>query len=110
MYCTQCGTTLTETAKFCSQCGTRTAAGPVSYPERRLMRSRTDKKIAGVCGGVARYFDVDPTFVRLLWLILVFFPLPGGLIAYIIAWIVLPKEPIYLPAANVPYATTAPAV
>lgn len=58
----------------------------------RLYRSRTDKKIAGVCGGLAKYFDIDPVIVRLLWL---FFVLLGGsgIILYIIAWIIIPLEP-----------------
>jgi phage shock protein PspC (stress-responsive transcriptional regulator) len=58
---------------------------------RRLYRSRTDKKIAGVCGGLARYWGVDPVIPRIVWLILL---LGGvGLLAYLIAWIVIPQEP-----------------
>ena len=47
--------------------------------------------IAGVCGGIAEYFEVDPTLVRLAW---VFFSFAGGagLLAYIIAWIIVPEE------------------
>lgn len=56
------------------------------------MRSRTDEKIAGVCGGFAEYLELDSTLVRLIWLALLF--LGGwGLIAYIVAWIVMPLEP-----------------
>ncbi|HET7215093.1 MAG TPA: PspC domain-containing protein [Terriglobia bacterium] len=56
------------------------------------MRSRTDEKIAGVCGGFAEYLEIDPTLVRLIWLAALF--LGGwGLIAYIVAWIVMPLEP-----------------
>ena len=62
------------------------------FTVKRLYRSRTDKKIAGVCGGLAKYFDVDPVIVRLSWLLFVL--LAGtGLILYIIAWIVIPLEP-----------------
>lgn len=58
---------------------------------KRLFRSATDVKIAGVCAGVADYFEVDPTMVRLAWVI--FFLAGGsGLLAYIIAWIVVPQE------------------
>jgi len=64
-----------------------------SVATRRLMRSRYDGKIAGVCAGVANYLDVDVTVVRLVWLILTFCPPSVGLIAYIVAWIVMPKEP-----------------
>ena len=59
---------------------------------KRLYRSKTNKIIAGVCGGIAEYSNIDPTIVRLLWL---FFSLiwGTGLVAYIIAWIIIPEEP-----------------
>jgi len=56
------------------------------------MRSVRDKKIAGVCAGIAEYFDLDPTLVRVLWLIAIFFGGTGFLL-YIILWIVLPVAP-----------------
>jgi len=59
---------------------------------KKLYRSRKDSKIAGVCGGIAEYFDVDPTIIRLLALLTIFFG-GGGIIAYIIAWIIIPLEP-----------------
>ena len=57
--------------------------------KKRLYKSSTDKKVCGVCGGIANYFDVDPTVIRLIWVI---FTLAGGsgLIAYIIAAIIMP--------------------
>ena len=59
--------------------------------KKRLYKSSTDKKVCGVCGGIADYFDVDPTVIRLIWVI---FTLVGGsgLIAYIIAAIIMPDE------------------
>jgi phage shock protein C len=61
--------------------------------EKKLYRSRIDNKIAGVCGGLGEYFNVDPTFVRIAMVLLVF--AHGiGLIAYIISWIVMPLRPI----------------
>ncbi len=60
---------------------------------KKLYRSRKDSKIAGVCGGIAEYFDVDPTIVRLLAVLTIFFG-GGGIIAYIIAWIIVPLEPL----------------
>ncbi len=60
---------------------------------KKLYRSRKDSKIAGVCGGIAEYFDVDPTIVRLLAVLTIFFG-GGGIIAYIIAWIIIPLEPL----------------
>ncbi|CDF58834.1 PspC domain-containing protein [Thermobrachium celere] len=61
--------------------------------EKKLYRSRTDRMIAGVCGGIAKYFDIDPTIVRLFW---VFATLVGGsgILAYIVCAIVIPLEPI----------------
>jgi phage shock protein C len=50
-----------------------------------------DKSIAGVCAGVARYLDIDVTIVRILWLSMAIF-LGWGFIAYIIAWIIMPKD------------------
>lgn len=60
---------------------------------KRLYRSRTDRMLAGVCGGIAKYFDIDPTLVRLFWLIATFAG-GSGILAYIIATIVIPLEPI----------------
>jgi len=59
---------------------------------KKLYRSRNNRMIAGICGGLAEYFDIDPIIIRLITLILVL-SLGAGLIAYIIAWIVIPKEP-----------------
>ena len=59
---------------------------------KRLYRSRTDRKIAGVCGGLAAYFDVDPVIPRLVWVV---FALAAGtgVLAYLICWLVIPQEP-----------------
>jgi len=59
---------------------------------KRLYRSRTDKKIAGVCGGLGVYFDVDPVILRIIWVALVL-GAGAGLLAYLIFWIVVPQEP-----------------
>lgn len=67
-------------------------ASPAEAPRRKLYRSRTDRSIAGICGGLGEYFDADPTLIRLLMLLLILF---GGLSiwAYIILWIIIPEEP-----------------
>lgn len=57
--------------------------------QKRLKKSLTDRKLCGVCGGVAEYINIDPTVVRLLWVILAFTSI--GIIAYIIAAIVMPE-------------------
>jgi phage shock protein PspC (stress-responsive transcriptional regulator) len=59
--------------------------------DRKLYRSSTNKKIAGVCSGIADYFDVDPTMVRLIWILLII-GAGSGLLAYIICWIVIPLD------------------
>lgn len=102
MYCSNCGKNIGEGAAFCQFCGTRVAPlPPISHPivHRRFARYSADKKIAGVCAGVARYFDLDPSVVRAVWLLCVL--LGGtGLLAYFILWIVMPLDPEYpmLPA------------
>jgi phage shock protein C len=59
---------------------------------RKLYRSRSNRQLAGVCGGVAKYFNIDPTLVRVLFV--VFAVLGGpGLLAYILLWIIVPEEP-----------------
>ncbi len=62
---------------------------------KRLYRSRRDKVIGGVCGGIANYFGVDPILIRLFF-ILMFFAEGAGLLAYIIAWIIIPKKPSFV--------------
>jgi phage shock protein PspC (stress-responsive transcriptional regulator) len=59
----------------------------------RLTRSATDKKIAGICGGLAEYFGVDTTPIRLLWVVLSIFcgAVIGGVIAYLVAWLIIPR-------------------
>ncbi len=56
---------------------------------KKLYRSVEDKKIAGVCGGLGEYFDIDPTIIRLIWLAMLF-AVGSGVLAYIIAWIIVP--------------------
>ncbi len=60
---------------------------------RKLYRSRNDRMIAGVCGGLAEYFNVDSTFIRLAVLFIFLFQ-GVGLIAYLIAWVVMSEEPV----------------
>ena len=59
--------------------------------KKKLFRSRTDRKVAGVCGGISEYLEVDPTLIRLFWLIAIFC-MGGALLAYLIAWIIIPGE------------------
>jgi phage shock protein PspC (stress-responsive transcriptional regulator) len=59
---------------------------------RRLYRSRTDKKIAGICGGLGKYFGIDPVIFRIIWLLLLL-GMGAGLVVYLILWLVIPLEP-----------------
>jgi phage shock protein PspC (stress-responsive transcriptional regulator) len=60
---------------------------------KRLYRSRTQRMIAGVAGGIAEYLGADPTWVRLAWAVLTIVNPPAGIVAYIVAAIVIPEEP-----------------
>ncbi len=62
---------------------------------RRLTRTRQDRMLAGVCGGLAKYLFVDPTVVRLVFALATFFTVVfPGILIYLIMWIVVPKEDI----------------
>jgi len=67
--------------------------------ERRLYRSRKSKIVAGVAGGLGEYFDIDPVFVRVIFVVATIAH-AAGLLAYIILWIVVPKEPIIFPTTG----------
>lgn len=60
--------------------------------QSKLCLSETNRKIGGVCGGVGEYFNIDPTLVRLVWLFLILF-FGTGLVAYFVAWILIPRAP-----------------
>jgi len=109
MFCPQCGKEYTQKVNFCCQCGTALVTPVASTSPKRLALSRSDRKIAGVCGGFAAYLDLDSTLVRVLWLMLVFFG-GWGILGYIVAWIVMPNQPLPQPAAQVaPSAVPQPA-
>ena len=92
MFCPQCGKEYAQRVNFCCHCGAALGV-PAPVPPKKLSRSRMDNKIAGVCGGFAEYLDLDPTVVRIIWLMLAFFS-GWGIIGYLIAWIVMPNEPL----------------
>ena len=105
MYCNACGKAITEDVRFCSYCGTVVGAAPAP---KRLMRSRADKKIAGLCAGLAQYFDLDVTLVRILCVFLTLATgVCPGVVTYLLAWIIVPAEPELKPllAAQQPVAS-----
>src|SRR6056297_3148517 len=62
---------------------------------KKLYRSKTDRKIAGVCGGIGEYFGVDSTLVRLAAVVLIFAS-GAGLLAYLVAWAIIPERPSHV--------------
>jgi phage shock protein C len=111
MFCTRCGAENAENARFCTACGASLELeggaggaagnggqgypGGTAYsaaPRKRLHRVMADKKLAGVCSGFAEYFDMDVTLVRLIWIAMVLIPPSIGVVVYLVAWIVLPRD------------------
>lgn len=92
MYCAHCGNETTGSPSFCPSCGAQQSP---RISHKQLTLSATDKKLAGVCGGLGKYLDVDSTVVRLIWVALSVVPggFVGGALAYFLAWIIIPKAP-----------------
>jgi phage shock protein C len=93
MYCNACGKTIAEDGRFCSNCGSVVGIAPTP---NKLTRSRagSDRKIAGVCAGLAQYFDLDVTLVRILCIFLTLATgVCPGIVTYVLAWIMVPSEP-----------------
>lgn len=97
MLCSHCQREIADLSNYCNFCGAQQRR---DAPRKRLMRSATDYKIAGVCGGVASYLDVDSTFIRLIWAVITVIPgmVVGGVVAYLLAWLIIPREPRPNPA------------
>lgn len=105
MYCNACGKAIAEDSRFCSDCGN--VVGFAAAP-KRLMRSRSGRKIAGVCAGLADYYDIDVTLVRIFCIFLTLASgVCPGVATYLLAWIIVPSEPELKPmlAAQQPLAT-----
>lgn len=96
MYCNYCGKVIQDDAAVCAYCGIRVGG---SLARTKLVRPRLGRKIAGVCLGFSEYFDIDVTLVRVVWLI-VSCTTVIGLISYPIAWVIMPEEPLLLPAPS----------
>ena len=98
MYCNACGKAIAEDARFCAYCGT--VLGNMPAP-KKIVRPRVNRSVAGVCAGMAHYLDLDVTLVRLVWaLITIMSGIFPGVVIYAVAWVVIPEEPLMLPAAG----------
>jgi phage shock protein C len=60
---------------------------------KKIFLSEINKKIGGVCGGIGEYFNIDPTLIRLIWIVVTLMTWGVGLPAYIIAWAIIPQQP-----------------
>ena len=106
MFCTKCGVSLREDDRFCSQCGNATDLGRTTPPTPKTLRlDKANKKIAGVCAGFARYFDMDVSLMRVLWLAMIIITGGLGLFVYIAAWLVVPADPLPPIAVYAPQRT-----
>jgi phage shock protein C len=100
MFCTACGFTMNDEHRYCARCGKPATDAQFQWsavpqgpppPPKRLERDMYDRKIAGVCSGFAKYFGMDPTIMRLIWVVL-FFTTGLPLIAYPICWAVMSRN------------------
>ncbi|HET8965087.1 MAG TPA: PspC domain-containing protein [Candidatus Acidoferrum sp.] len=113
MVCNSCQRNIADGSRFCYNCGAKQVVtdapnvAAVTGGPKKLMRSSTDKKLGGVCAGLADYLDMDTTLVRVLWLLVV---LCGGtgILLYVILWLVLPLAPAPVYAAPAPQGPIVP--
>ena len=91
MTCHRCAAEIDDTAAFCARCGA--SQRHHGAEPRRLERSVTDRQLAGVCGGLGVYLGLDPVLVRVLWIVLTVIPgaILFGVIAYLVAWLIIPE-------------------
>jgi phage shock protein C len=59
---------------------------------KELKRSRTNRMVAGVCGGIGEYLEIDPNVIRLVWVVITVLSVGAGLLAYLLAWLIIPED------------------
>lgn len=72
---------------------------------KKLYKSTTDRKLCGVCAGIAKYLNIDPTIIRLLWVVVTFFG-GAGVLAYVACALIIPDEPANMNYQDPYYAPT----
>lgn len=99
MICYNCQREIAEGSRYCYLCGAaQKPFSPASSLRKPLRRSRRNAMIAGVCAGFAEHFDLDTALVRVMWaLVTVFSGVVGGILAYVVCWIVIPAEEVNAP-------------
>ena len=105
MFCSHCGKQIEPTSRFCPACGATLSPAPPppmgSYPNPNpLTRPRANRMIAGVCAGFAQHYGWDLNLVRILTCVITFFSGGAGLVAYLVAWVVIPEAPYGLPVKS----------
>jgi len=96
MYCSGCGQGVMGGGRFCPRCGRAMQFAPVGAWDG-LMRPRYGRKVAGVCAAMAARYGWDLTALRLITALLALLTFPCVVIVYLILWVVLPEEPLYMP-------------
>lgn len=113
MFCSHCGKQMDGEARFCPACGAP-AAQPVMYGRApfpgQLTRSRSQRMIAGVCGGFALHYGWDLSLVRVVAVLALFFSGGTAMLLYFAAWIIIPDEPYLLPEGGVGPTPTGPGI
>jgi len=89
VYCNYCGKVIQEDAHICVSCGKCVG---MHVPQKKLIRPRSGRKIAGVALAFAEYFDLDVSLIRVVWVLVAVFG-GTGILAYIVCWVVIPSEP-----------------
>ncbi len=100
MHCPSCGQTILPDSRFCSGCGAAVAQPmPPQSIHSKLLRPRSGRMVAGVCAAFARTYGWNVTLFRILLVVLTPFHLGLGFLAYVVAWIVIPEEPLLVRSA-----------
>ena len=105
MVCSVCGAPVGDRAKFCSSCGTAFVGQTAGYVPGRLVRPRHGRVIAGVCAGFALRYGWDPIVVRLVLVLALVLGVGTPILAYLIAWVIMPNAPFSLPMRTGPTAS-----